>query len=154
MSSKAPRPRGKISPVVYDTVRSIGGGDLDTIWTNIVAHDDKPSRKQVEYAVHNGVDRGYYIFQRRGKKRVYFVASNEHYMAFKRKRVAKSRRKAQARTKHKKVVAKKPVATPVVSPPRSAKPTDFSQKWVLIAALAGASWGFLTGFALCVWVVA
>jgi hypothetical protein len=176
-----PPVKGKIVPVVFETVRQIGGGDLNAIWKNIVTVGAKPSLAQVERCLDNGVRRGYFIFSYSSGRKVFSVASADYQKSVvgkrkvqRKKRVTRKVNRQEAVKKlrqqqaaHARAVlaekrAQESKKAKKAHPPSAEKPLDRKMvlysgteiKWYLVAGLAGAGWGFLTGFALAVWMVA
>ena len=149
---KAPRPRrGKVAPVVYDTIRSIGGGTKDTIWENLVDHGDEFSRKQMDAAIMNGVSRGYYLWNRSDGEYMYFIASAQHYNAVRARRVAKASRKRAAK---KRAAKKQPTIKPlkpVQIKPEVIRETVKTTGWpeLILAFAGGFAWGAIVGFIAC-----
>jgi hypothetical protein len=151
-----PPVKGKIVPVVFETVRQIGGGDLNAIWKNIVTVGAKPSLAQVERCLDNGVRRGYFIFSYSSGRKVFSVASADYQKSVVGKRKVQRKKRVTRKVNRQEAVKK------LSHPPSAEKPLDRKMvlysgteiKWYLVAGLAGAGWGFLTGFALAVWMVA
>lgn len=180
MKYATPPTRGTIIPVVFRTVKELGGGDLNTIWKNIVTTGKPPSKVQVQAALDNGISRGYFVFSHSSGRRIYAIASAQ-YQADRRKIKKQQKKKAatlkirQQQAAHARaVLAKKRAAKkaelPVHARSLQAKeraagkqpaayeatvPSEplFGAMWLVVSGLGGAAWGFLTGFALAVWVV-